>query len=118
MKLTPEIKKILENDGYTHLREVDGVICGLQRFMYTLGLMVNIHMEDIFGKEYSTYEYRFCYPYEKAEEAVLALSVYKYGEDPILGWIKQKGACIDRTNPILKESWIKDKEEWKKRANK
>lgn len=103
MKLTPEIQKILAADGYVALREIDGVICGLQPFMYTVGLMVNIHMEDVFDKEYSTYEYRFCYPHEKAQEAILALSVYKYGEDPILGWIKQKGSGIDRTNPNLKE---------------
>lgn len=103
MKLTPEIQKILEDDGYSHLREIDGVICGLFPFMYTVGLMVNIYMEGVLGRELSTYEYRFCYPYKQAGQALLALKLFEYGKDPIGGWIKQKGYGIDRTNPNLKE---------------
>jgi hypothetical protein len=109
MILTPELKEQLLADGYFHLKEVDGKICGLMRFAFTVGLMVNITLDEVFGTSLSEYEYRFCYPYEKAEECLLDLKVYKYGEDPIGGWVKQKGSGIDRVNPAIEDEWLNNR---------
>lgn len=106
MKLTPEVKAILEKDGFFDLKEVDGVICGLQRFMFTIGLMVNITVEDFCGIPGGVYEYRYCYPYEKTAECLVDLVLYKYGVDPLGGWIKQKGGHIDRVNPAIEDEWL------------
>lgn len=109
MKLTEEVRTILEEDGYLQLREVDGVICGVMRFAFTLGLMVNIKLDEVFNMSLSEYEYRYCYPYEKSVECLNDLAVYKYGEDPIGGWIKQKGSGIDRVNPAIEDKWINNR---------
>ena len=109
MKLTPELEDTLHADGYLCLREIDGKICGLMKFAYTVGLIVDITMENVFGKEYSTYQFRYCYPYEKTREAVADLLVYKYLVDPIGGWVKQKGGIIDRVNPAIEDEWINNR---------
>ena len=109
MILTPELEETLLADGYFHLRVIDGKICGLQKFAFTVGLMINITLDEMFSTPMSQYEYRFCYPYEKAAEALLALEFYKYGEDPIGGWVKQKGGGIDRVNPAIEDEWINNR---------
>lgn len=102
MKLTPELEKYLNEQGYFNLKVVDGKICGLMKFMYTIGLVVNIKEWD--------YEYRYCYPYANTAECLLDFGVYKYGVDPIGGWVKQKGGNIDRVNPAIEEEWLKNRE--------
>jgi hypothetical protein len=106
MILTPELEETLRADGYFFLREIDGKICGLMKFAFTVGLMVNITLDEMFITPMSQYEYRFCYPYEKAQECLNDLTIYKYGVDPIGGWVKQKGSGIDRVNPVIEKEWI------------
>ena len=106
MTLTEELIEILEADGYLQLREVDGVIIGLYKFAFTIGLMVNVKLDQVFNMTVTEYEYRFCYPYEKVHECVIDLKLYRYGVDPIGGWVKQKGNGIDRVNPAIEDEWI------------
>lgn len=47
--------KLLESDGYFDLRHIEGVgICGLFRYMFTIGVLINITLER-------PYEVRFCF---------------------------------------------------------
>lgn len=47
--------KLLESEGYFDLRYIEGVgICGLNRYMFTVGVLANITLER-------PYEYRFCF---------------------------------------------------------
>ena len=75
--------------GYTDLCEREGVVCGLQMFMYTAGLMVGI---DSFG-----YERRYCY--ERAADARRALAAWDGRGHPGGPWIKCKGLGVDLLNP-------------------
>lgn len=52
-----EIMEGIEGDSYFLLREIPGLgICGLNRFMFTVGLVI--------GLDTYCYKYRYCYPYE------------------------------------------------------
>lgn len=104
--LTPELEQLFLNEGYFNLKEVNGKIYGLFKFMFTIGLMCDLKLESCFGMNLPSYEYRYCYPYEKTEECLLALKVYDGIGDPIGSWVKQKGGGIDRINPAI-DDWIK-----------
>ena len=95
MQLTQELKEHLQSEGYVLLVETkDFGICGLQRFMFTIGLVVGI---DRYG-----YARRYCYP--NLEQAVKGMSAWlKDGvEDPQDSmWIKRKGDKGDYCNPLL-----------------
>ena len=71
--------RYLNNHGY----------CGLHRYMFTIGLVLNI---DPFG-----YESRYCYQY--LIDAKKALAEWDGIADPSGPWIKHKGRGEDRTNP-------------------
>ena len=104
-----DIEQLLIDDGYFDLKEVDGVIIGLYKFMFTIGLMVDIKVEECFGLNITTYKYRYCYPYEKSLECLMALKIYDGTGDPIGGWVKQKGSGIDRVNPSIENDWINNR---------
>ncbi len=104
--LTPTLERILLNEGYFELKEVNGKVYGLFKYAFTIGLMCGLKLENLFGSTVSAYEHRYCYPYPKTEECLLALKVYDGIGDPIGGWIKQKGSGIDRVNPDIVDDWI------------
>lgn len=80
-------KKQLEDEGYFFLRVVEGRgICGLLRFMFTVGLC-----EGIATDGFSSYEGRWCYPIKYSEDALMALVVWDGKNDPLGQWIKYKG---------------------------
>lgn len=82
----------LEKEGYREIREVPGRgLCGLFNFMFTLGLVVGL---DSVG-----YKFRYCYPHEKAFEAIVALKLWDGIGDPSGSWIKRKGDGGDFLNP-------------------
>lgn len=52
--IDPELADILRDNGYRELREVEGRgVCGLQRFLYTVGVCV--------GLDKTGYRGRFCF---------------------------------------------------------
>jgi hypothetical protein len=104
-----ELEQILISDGYFNLKEVDGIIIGLYKFMFTIGLMVDIKVESGFGQQISSYKYRYCYPYDKSLECLMDLELYDGIGDPIGGWVKQKGYGIDRVNPQIEKDWINNR---------
>jgi len=95
MKLTEEFKERLESEGYMHLREVEGRgICGLMKFIFTVGL--------VYGIDQIGYKGRWCYPNEKAADAVYAFGIWDGKSDPMGCWIKHKGH-IEYSNPNKKK---------------
>lgn len=88
------LRKYLEENGYYDLRLIQGQICGLQRYAFTVGIVVNIN--DI------SYERRYCYP-----DGVGANEAYAAYTDvaihPTGPWIKLKGDYqgkpVDLLNP-------------------
>ncbi len=85
----------LRSNGYSEIRRIDGVRCGLQPYLYTTGLMVGLTWEG--------YERRYCY--ESAEDAAEALAAWDGRGHPAGAWIKVKGFVqgepIDLLNPSL-----------------
>lgn len=88
----------LHSLGYTELRVIDGKLCGLQRFLFTTGLVVDLDADG--------YERRYCY--ERHEDAEAALAAWDGAGHPPGPWIKLKGrldGCrVELLNPeIAKE---------------
>jgi len=81
----------LTSMGYTHLRDIAGVKCGLMRFNFTYGLLVGLTEDG--------YNLRYCY--EHASDAEEALRLWGRSGHPGGPWIKCKGAGIDLLNPLL-----------------
>lgn len=81
----------LEAQGYSNLRQVNAVLCGLLPFVFTTGLMVDLRE---FG-----YELRYCY--EREDEALAALDGWDGEGHPDGPWIKCKGRGVDLLNPAL-----------------
>ena len=92
---TIELIKFLEDmNCYEFLQEIPGRgICGLQRFIYTVGL--------VYGLDKIGYEGRYCFPLEKAQQAVIALQLWDGKNDPPFGWIKHKGRVGEYGNPNI-----------------
>lgn len=96
VKMLEKLKPFLEENGYKHLRVVEGRgICGLEPFLYTVGLCYGL---DEIGRRG-----RYCYPHKDALQAVVALAVWDGKEDPIGKWIKHKGYDGDYWNPLVPE---------------
>ena len=66
-----------------------GGICGVQRFLYTGGLVV--------GLDFDSYRGRYCY--ETVEQALQALAAWDGAGDPPGKWIKYKAADQERLGP-------------------
>ncbi len=98
--LTPDFRKYLEEDnGFTDLKEIDGVVVGLKRMFLTFGLMVDI-------REMST-QRRYCYPDEESARAALELYT-KPNEHPTGPWVKVKGFIGDNMVDYLNPEFGKD----------
>ena len=82
---------MLAQNGYTHVRQLGVKWVGLQRFNFTVGLVV--------GLDGGGYERRYCF--EFAEDALEALDAWDGQEHPSGPWIKCKGAGIDLLNPAF-----------------
>ncbi len=79
--------------SYSAFRRIDGVLCALNRFNFTTGLVVGLHADH--------YERRYCY--EHQHDAHEALQAWDGRGHPGGPWIKCKGAGIDLLNPALSE---------------
>jgi len=91
-----ELIEFLKGEGYYDIREIPGRgLCGLMRFIFTIGLVE--------GLTEHSYEGRWCYPYDLAAEAILAFSTWDGEGDPPGDWIKYKGRT-EYSNPKLKET--------------
>lgn len=90
---SPKLLEFLESQGYSSLRMVNGVLCGLLPFAFTTGLMVDLRE---FG-----YELRYCYEHEA--DALAALLVWDGNDHPTGPWIKCKGRGVDLLNPELED---------------
>jgi hypothetical protein len=89
-----ELIEYLKSEGYYQLREIPGRgVCGLHRFIFTVGLMV--------GLDRTGYKGRYCY--ESNAQAKEALETWDGIGDPSGTWIKYKGIGGERSNPIHKE---------------
>jgi len=82
-------------------KTINGVECGLLRFLFTWGLVVDITETG----EGEIFEYRFCF--EHYEDALASLKAWDGTGLPGGPWIKQKGLvnkiATDRLNPNLEK---------------
>lgn len=82
---------------YSHVRYIEGQgYCGLQRFIFTVGLVYNINPDpdDVMG---NMFEGRYCY--ENHADALEALTDWSGEEDPQDNdWIKHKGVRGEWSN--------------------
>ena len=86
-----DLIKYLEKQGYQRIKEIPKRgLCGLQEFVFTIGLIHDLD-EDGYGG-------RWCYPKERAVDAVLALELWDGEGDPPGPWIKYKGS-VEYSNP-------------------
>lgn len=93
------IKEEVENLGYTHIKQINGVWCGLYRFIFTVGLVVDI---DSIG-----YKYRYCF--NNNSDAKKSLHKYEnLNELPTGNWIKRKGIGGDISNPNYDKKLLPD----------
>lgn len=89
-----QLRDYLTQNGYYNLRVVPGRgICGLMKFIYTIGLVEGLNEIN--------YEGRWCYPKSKIIESVVAITLWDGKEDPIGDWIKYKGKRGEYENPKL-----------------
>lgn len=97
-KLTPELERLLEKEGYSMLREIPNRgICGLYNFIFTTGLVIGI---DQYG-----YNGRYCFSHPIY--AIKALVIWEGFGDPEGDWIKYKGEGAERSNTTQKDFNIK-----------
>lgn len=91
MEVGFELNNILQKEGYTHLKFIEGKgVCGLMRFMFTVGL--------VYGLTAHLYEGRYCY--ESFLDAKEALDNWDGVGDPQdTEWIKHKGHR-EYSNPL------------------
>lgn len=67
------------------LREIEGRgLCGVQRFIFTCGLLTNLRFVGLTN----SYDARYCY--ESRADAVRALATWDGQGDPPGDWIKEK----------------------------
>jgi hypothetical protein len=94
LKILERLKEYLGENGYFNLKVVEGRgICGLQKFIYTVGLCYGI--DDI------GYKGRYCYEHKYAMDAALAIAIWDGEEDPAGRWLKYKGNRGEYQNPKL-----------------
>ena len=90
-----EHKQNMIEEGYFNLKVIDGKLCGLYRFAFTTGLVV-----DLTECEYS---HRYCY--SNLSDAKEALEKYLNTEEHPTGpWIKMKGSKGELSNPNLESN--------------
>jgi hypothetical protein len=107
------MKPSLENDEfieylkslhYSGIREINGSICCLAPFMFTVGLITKVNHTGYFA--------RFCF--ENPLDAMKAIQLWDGRGDPPGPWLKQK-TPVERHNPLLYEhkggTWYEPLEE-------
>lgn len=90
--MTANLRTILESNGYFNLKEIEGRgVCGLLRFMFTVGLC--------YGLSENEYNGRYCY--SNLSDAKEALDNWDGVGDPkdVL-WIKHKGIAGEYSNSV------------------
>jgi len=88
----------LKENGYYNLKVIEGKgICGLQNFIYTIGLCYGIDEIGYYG--------RYCFPKEFTLDSIIALSVWNGKEDPAGRWIKHKSYKGDFQNQSIEEDY-------------
>lgn len=96
MDATPiptELRIALNKIGIFSARMINGKLYGIQRFMFTFGLLVDIDPYD----ELNFYKYRYCYPtFNSANDALCEWDGENFPPGP---WIKRKGEGGDLKNP-------------------
>jgi hypothetical protein len=92
LKRLEVLRECLELEGYVNLTVIEGRgICGLQKFMYTMGLC--------FGLDELSFNGRYCFPHAVALDAFYAITVWDGKEDPPGRWVKYKGKDGEYWNP-------------------
>jgi hypothetical protein len=87
---------MLEGEGFYGLRLVKGTILGMQRYLTTVAIVVEIK-ERGYGR-------RYCYQVQA--EATEALRVYDNpGEHPTGNWVKLKGIFNGKGVDMLNPNW-------------
>ena len=83
-----DLTALLLKEGYRSIKAMpDGMICGLQRQLFTTGLIVGLSADG--------YQRRYCYEHEN--DAARALAAWDGADDPSGPWIKEKPS--DRIGP-------------------
>ena len=83
---------MLAAEGYSEVcRLSETLVCGVLRFNYTWGLMVDLSLDG--------YDRRYCF--EHAIDAIAALKQWDGQGHPTGPWIKCKGLGIDLLNPFF-----------------
>jgi hypothetical protein len=101
--MTNETNQSLDQLDPTYFspRVIDGKVCALSNFLFTIGLMVDIKND--------LYERRYCF--ENYADAKAALNDWDGTGHPDGPWIKCKGVYegvgIDLTNPKLEQKGFK-----------
>lgn len=91
------LKEYLKTEGYYEIREIPGKgLCGLNRFIFTTGLMVSLDEIGYYG--------RYCYANES--DALKALNEWDGNGDPGGPWIKYKGRPEERSNPNMEDGCL------------
>lgn len=90
MNTTEQIAELCRDMGYSEVRTINGLICGILPYVFTWGLCVGVN-------EYGL-QYRYCY--KDRADAVDAIRTW--GGDPEVPptgpWIKRKGLGDDLAN--------------------
>jgi hypothetical protein len=87
--VSSDLTPMLAAAGYSDLRTLGRVVCGIKRFNFTTALVV--------GLDATGYQRRYCYEHEA--DARAALLQWTGDGHPGGPWIKCKGAGIDLLNP-------------------
>ena len=89
MILDNKLETILISEGYFNLKYIINIgLCGLYRFAFTTGLIININNIG--------YDGRYCY--STLADAKEALEKWDGTNDPSGPWIKYKGIKGERRN--------------------
>ena len=92
--MTQQLKDFLTKEGYFNLVEIPGRgICGLYRFVFTVGLVIGINEDG--------YKGRFCYPH--LADAMTDINTWDGINDPSGDWLKYKGEDNEYSNQKLKD---------------
>lgn len=94
--IDPELEEFLLDNGYYNLKEIEGHgVCGLRRFMFTVGLCKDLTKDDFGG--------RWCYAHADILDSIVAIETWKGEGDPPGKWIKFKGKT-EYSNPVYHEN--------------
>lgn len=73
--MNSEFENLLADEGYTNVREIDGMVCATHRYIYTVGVCYGIDMTGYRG--------RFCF--DSQQNAELFLKDWDGQTMPVIG---------------------------------